>query len=85
MKFETVRIYFFSEFSVCYHPKRLLPWQSGVTTSPLYSLAKTAISPLPSPLRMFRQIGPSTPQRHKFHTDEVKLVRNLVKSSDWST
>ena len=38
MKFETVRIYFFSEFSVCCHPKFLLPWQHDITTSPLYSL-----------------------------------------------
>ena len=38
MKFETVRIYFLSEFSVCSHPKILLPWQRDVTTSPLYSV-----------------------------------------------
>ena len=37
MKFETVRIYFLSEFSVCCHPKILLPWQRDVTTSSLYS------------------------------------------------
>ena len=37
MKFETVRIYFLREFSVYCHPKILLPWQSDVTTSPLYS------------------------------------------------
>ena len=36
MKFKTVRIYFLSEFSVCFHPKILLPWQRDVTTSPLY-------------------------------------------------
>ena len=29
-KFETVRIYFFSEFSVCSHPKILQPWQPDV-------------------------------------------------------
>ena len=34
--FETVRIYFLSEFSVCCDPKILLPWQRDVTTSPLY-------------------------------------------------
>ena len=33
MKFETVRIYFLSEFLVCCHPKILLPWQHDVTTS----------------------------------------------------
>ena len=29
--------------------------------------------------------GRSAPQRQKFHTDDVKSVRNLVRSSDWST
>ena len=29
--------------------------------------------------------GTSAPQRQKFHTDDVKSVRNLVGSSDWST
>ena len=29
--------------------------------------------------------GTSAPQRQKFHTDDVKSVRNLVRSSDWST
>ena len=38
MKFETVLIYFLSEFSVCRHPKILLPWQREVTISPLYSI-----------------------------------------------
>ena len=33
MKFETVRIYFFSEFSFCCHRKILQPWQRDVTTS----------------------------------------------------
>ena len=36
MKFETVWIYFLSQFSVCYHPKILLPWQRDVTTSPYW-------------------------------------------------
>ena len=27
----------------------------------------------------------SSTQRQKFHTDDVKSVRNLVRSSDWST
>ena len=35
MKFETVRIYFLCEFSVCCHTKILLPWQCEITTSPL--------------------------------------------------
>ena len=29
--------------------------------------------------------GTSATQRQKFHTDDVKFVRNLVKSADWST
>ena len=33
---DEVRIYFLSEFSVCCHPKILLPWQRDVTASPLY-------------------------------------------------
>ena len=33
---ETVRIHFYSEFSVCCHPEILLPWKRDVTTSPLY-------------------------------------------------
>ena len=33
MKFETLRIYFFSEFSVCFQPKILLPWKRDVRTS----------------------------------------------------
>ena len=80
MKFETLRIYFLSEFfSVC-RPKILLPWQREVTTSPLYSH-------LSSPLAYedVSSRGTSEPQRQKFHTDEVKSVQNLVKSSDWST
>ena len=41
MKFETVRIYFLSEFSVCCHPKILLPWQRDVATSPVYKSDRT--------------------------------------------
>ena len=29
--------------------------------------------------------GTSTTQRQKFHTDDAKSVRNLVRSADWST
>ena len=29
--------------------------------------------------------GTCATQRHKFHTDDVKSVRNLVRSADWST
>ena len=50
MKFGTVRIYFLSEFSVCCHPKILLPWQRDVTTSPLYLTSRKNGS-------NFRQIG----------------------------
>ena len=80
MKFEIMRIYLLSEFSVCCHPKMLLLWQREVTTSPLYSHLS---SPLPA--KDVSPGGTSAPQRQKFHTDEVKSVRNLVKSSDWST
>ena len=37
IKFQTARIYFWNEFSVCCYRKILLPWQRDVTTSPLYS------------------------------------------------
>jgi len=36
IKFETVRIHFLSEFSVCCHPEILLPWERDVTTSLVY-------------------------------------------------
>ena len=39
MKFETVRIYFLSEFPVSCHPKLLLPRRRDLTTSPVYSWA----------------------------------------------
>ena len=29
--------------------------------------------------------GTSATQRQKFHTDDVKSVRNLVRSADWLT
>jgi len=38
VKFEKVRIDFQVTFSVCCHPKLLLPWQRDVTTSPFYKL-----------------------------------------------
>ena len=44
MKFETVRIHFWSAVSVCGHPEILLPWQRDVTNFPLRyckGLAKT--------------------------------------------
>ena len=37
MKFETVRIYFLSEFSIYCHPKFCYHGNVDVTTSPLYS------------------------------------------------
>ena len=45
MKFGTVRIYFLSEFSVCCHPKILLPWQRDVTTSPLAQTSAKSENP----------------------------------------
>ena len=43
MKFEIMRIYFLSEFSVCCHPKNLLPWRRDVTTSPLYRFSSASL------------------------------------------
>ena len=36
IKFEQGRIHFISEFSVCFDPEILLPWERDVTTSSLY-------------------------------------------------
>ena len=47
MKFETVRIYFLSELSVCCHLKLLLPWQRDVTTSPLCCKTNTQVRGIP--------------------------------------
>ena len=38
-----MRIYFLSEFSVCCHPKILLPWRRDVTTSPLYCFSSASL------------------------------------------
>ena len=40
---------------------------------------KTVVSCRSSPL------GTSEPKRQKFHTDDLKAVRSLVRNSDWST
>ena len=50
MKFETVRIYFFSEFSVCSHPKILEP--RDVTTS-----LSSRLNLVPRAFRIFGQQG----------------------------
>ena len=42
-----------------------------------YSLLLTA--------RKVSPVGTSAPYRQKFHTDDVKFVRNLVRSSELST
>ena len=38
-----MRIYFLREFSVCCHPKILLPWRRDVTTSPLYCFSSASL------------------------------------------
>ena len=38
-----MRIYFLSEFSVCCHPKILLPWQRDLTTSLLYCFSSASL------------------------------------------
>ena len=45
MKFETVRIYFLSDFSFCCHQKILLPWQREVRfiSAVISSYLKTAL------------------------------------------
>ena len=47
--------------------------------------AKTAVSPRSSPLTDVSRGITSATQRQKFHTDDVKSVRNSVRSADWST
>ena len=39
MKFETVRIHFWSGVLICCHPEILLPWQRDGTTFPLLQSA----------------------------------------------
>ena len=45
--------------------------------------AKTSVSPRSSLLGTFRK--EEVTQRQKFHTDDVKSVRNPVRSADWLT
>ena len=45
VKFKIVRIDFWVTFSVCCHPKFLLPWQRDVRTSPLYWPNTMFVSP----------------------------------------
>ena len=49
------------------------------------SLRTADVSPRSSPLRDVSRGGTSATQRQKFHTDDVKSVRNPVRSADWST
>ena len=49
------------------------------------SLRTADVSPRSSPLRDVSRGGTSATQRQKFHTDDAKSVRNLVRSADWST
>ena len=46
IKFEQGRIHFISEFSVCFDPEILLPWERDVTTSFLYWELSLAVKKL---------------------------------------
>ena len=72
-----------------------LSWRSGSATvrcliyliKPTKSLLACENSHLFSLLaaRGFSPGETSAPQRQKFHTDDVKSVQNVTRSSDWST
>ena len=47
--------------------------------------AKTDVSSRSSPLGDVSRGGTSVTQPQKFHTDDVKSVRNSVVSADWTT
>ena len=47
--------------------------------------AKTAVSPRSSPLVDVSREGTSATHPQKFHTDDVKSVRNPFISADWTT
>ena len=48
------------------------------------SLQTADVSPRSSPTRDVSRGGTSATQRQKFHTDDVKSVRNPVISADWT-
>ena len=50
-----------------------------------YIACENRRSPRSSPLEDVSRGGTSATQRQKFHTDDVKSVRNPVRSADWST
>ena len=58
MNFETVRILFSLTFSVRCHPEILVPWQRGVTTSPL-TLKEVITSPKQTHSAIVFNIDPS--------------------------
>ena len=76
MKFKTVRILFSSEFSVCCHPKNLLPWQREVTTSPLYCAnhARVSLPNLPTMLEVQTFSG-YYPYIKLFHSRDQQLCK----------
>ena len=49
------------------------------------SLRTADVSPRSSPLTNVSRGGTSATQRQKFRTDDVKSVRNPVRSANWST
>ena len=51
----------------------------------MVSLRTADVSPRSSPMRDVSQGGTSATQRQKFHTDDVKSVRNAVISADWTS
>ena len=51
----------------------------------MVSLRTADVSPRSSPMRDVSQGGTSATQRQKFHTDDVKSVRNPVISADWTS
>ena len=63
-------------------------WQLQYTLKLLQmnpSLWTADVSPRSSQLSDVSRGGMSATQRQKFHTDDVKSVRNPVRSADWST
>ena len=49
------------------------------------SLRMADVSPCLSSLRDVSRRGTSATKRQKFHTDDAKSIRNLVRSANWST
>ena len=69
--------------SILFIDKPMFIREPTVPNARIFSLQKQLS--LPSPLRVVSLGGTSAHQRQIFHTDDVKSVRNLVRSADWST